>query len=231
MRSSSLAPLVLLFSLTVPSLCAPIPSVPGSVEEECIYYAACRPYSQRHSIKSKASPALREPHFPPHQLESPKQVDTVEVRLLEHHVTTPTLSLQAKTTVKNTELNAIIKPADSEDASPEKKHLELEDKSPSTEAISQSSSSAVPEDMEYSFTANMIKRVQRVAGSRSHNCDMMSGTGHGTEKHGDEKMTVTYTYGYSYIRTDYTSILVVGIVVIFMLLVILVELLDKVIET
>ena len=43
-------------------------------------------------------------------------------------------------------------------------------------------------------------------------------------------MTITYTYGYHYMRTDYTSVLVVSIVVIFLLAIVLVELLDKVIE-
>ena len=77
----------------------------------------------------------------------------------------------------------------------------------------------------------MLKKVQMVAATQVRNCGMIGATVETEHEHRDGKVTITYTYGYRYIRTDYTSVLVVSIVVIFLLAIVVVELLDKVIET
>lgn len=43
--------------------------------------------------------------------------------------------------------------------------------------------------------------------------------------------TVTYTYGYTYVKKDYADILVVGLVVVFLLAIVLIELYDSMVET
>jgi hypothetical protein len=198
--------------------------------EECSHYASCRHYRQQPITQSKASPSLQEPHFPNHQLESLEYADTVEVRLLEHHVTTPTLSTQNELPIKNPKLNPVLKAAHRDEASAKKGSAKATD--PEL-AISQSysPSSNDREDKKYSFTASMIEKVQLIAITGGQKCGIMSGTAHAKDKQGDGRMTVTYTYEYSYKRTEHSSILVVSIVVIFVLAVILVELLDKAIKT
>lgn len=134
--------------------------------------------------------------------------------------------------------NPKLKAAHKDNASSKKKLHELGHKSPSTkdtEAIpampkSHSPSLKDPEVRKHGFTANILNKVHFAASStRGQKCGTMDPTAE--DRHGDGEMTITYTYGYRYIRTDYTSVLVVSIVVIFFLAIILVELLDKVIET
>jgi hypothetical protein len=96
-------------------------------------------------------------------------------------------------------------------------------------SMSQPSSLKEPEFEKYDFTTRMFKKVQSVATTRGRKCSTTDSTV--KTEHRDGRVTITYTYGYKSMRTDYTSVLVVSIVVIFFLAIILVELLDKVIET
>jgi hypothetical protein len=158
--------------------------------------------------------------------------------LLEHHVTTPTLSAQDELPIKNTKLNPVLEAAHRDKASAKKKLHQLEHKKGSTKAtdpelaISQSysPSSNDQEDKKYSFTASMIEKVQLMAITGGQKCGIVTGTAHAKDKQGDGGMTITYTYEYTYKRTENSSILVVSIVVIFVLAVILVELLGKAIK-
>jgi hypothetical protein len=43
--------------------------------------------------------------------------------------------------------------------------------------------------------------------------------------------TVTYTYGYSYIKRDYSDVLIVGLVLLFLIAVVLVEMVEKVVDS
>jgi hypothetical protein len=235
MRSTSALHFVFLFSLTTSSLCAPIPVL----DEECSHYASCTPYHQSpqwlRKQQSKEASHLQEPHFPDHQLELSKHADTVEVGLLEHHLTKPQIAIQPEPPIKNLKLNAILKASHGDKASTKKKLHELEHKSSSTEdtetiypvSKSQLPSLQDPELKKHSFIADILNKVLFTASStRGRKCGMMDLKA----KDGDGGMIITYTYGYRYMRTDYTSVLVVSIVVIFFLVIILVELLDKVIE-
>jgi hypothetical protein len=217
MRSTSALRLLVVLSLTSSSLSAPIP-VPV---EECSNYASCRPYHRSpqrlNKQQSKESSYLQEPHFPAHQLEFSKHADTVEVGLLEHHRTTPEIVIQQEPSIKNPKLNTILKAAHRDKVSSKKKlHI------PNLKE---------PKVKKYGFTTRGLEKVQSVATTRSRKCSSMGDTVETEHTHRDGRVTITYTYGYRYMRTDYTSVLVVSIVVIFFLAIILVELLDKVIET
>jgi len=186
---------------------------------------------------SEESSHLQEPHFPTHQLEFPKQADTVKVRLVEYHLKTPQIAINSEPPIKNPKLNAILKAAHRDKASSNKKLIEPGRMSPSknAEAIpaiskSQPTSLKDPEVKSYSSTTRVFKKVQSGAATWRPKCRILDAA-EAKDKQDYGKMTITYTYGYRYIRTDYTSVLVVSIVVIFFLAVILVELLEKVIET
>ncbi len=142
--------------------------------------------------------------------------------------------MQLETTFKNPKLNAIVKAAHKDKASAQQKVHELAHKTTTEDnqavSKSRSRSSKSLNGKKYSFTTSMAKKGQAVAASRDQKCGLTSGNAEVEDKDEDGKMTVTYTYGYSYIRKDYTSLLVVSIVVIFMLVIVVVELLDKVTE-
>lgn len=151
--------------------------------------------------------------------------------MLEHHLTTPEIVIQPEHPIKNPKLNAILKAAHKVKASSKEKLLELGHKSPTEAKPNHSPSSKDPEAKEDGFVASMLKKVQMVAATQGRKCGMMDATADTEHEHRDGKVTITYTYGYRYMRTDYTSVLVVSIVVIFLLAIVVVELLDKVIET
>jgi hypothetical protein len=146
--------------------------------------------------------------------------------MLEHHLTTPEIVIQPKHPIKNPKLNAILKAAHKDKASSKKKLLELGHKPPTEAKPNHSPSLKDPEAV-----ASILKKIQMVAATQGRKCGMMGGTAETEHEHRDGKVTITYTYRYRYMRTDYTSVLVVSIVVIFLLAIVLVELLDKVIET
>jgi hypothetical protein len=146
--------------------------------------------------------------------------------MLEHYLTTPEIVIQLKHPIKNPKLNAILKAAHKDKALSKKKLLELGHKPP-TEAKPNYSLSL--KDLE--AVASILKKIQMVVATQGCKYDMMGATAEIEHKHQDEKVTITYTYRYRYMRTDYTSVLVVSIVVIFLLAIVLVELLNKVIET
>ena len=188
--------------------------------EECSNYASCRPYHRSperlNDQQLEESSYLQEPHFPAHQLEFSEHADTVEVRLLEHHRTTPESAIQHEPSIRNPKLNTILKTAHKDKVSSKNLHkLSLNE----------------PKAEKYDFTTRVLEKVQSVVATQSCKCSSMGETVETEHTHRDGRVTITYTYGYRYMRTDYTSVLVVSIVVIFFLAIILIELLDKVIET
>jgi hypothetical protein len=143
---------------------------------------------------------------------------------------------QLEPAIKNPKLTVVLKAAHRDKQSSKAKLAEMEGKSLAahTAALLESQLQTIsdPNVRQYSFTESLLMKVQLVAVSGARKCGLTT-----TPDEADDgpvagsRMTITYTYGYSYMRRDYTSILVVSIVVIFMLAIILVELLDKVIDT
>lgn len=239
MRSSSTLPLLLL-TLAASSLCAPIPLL----AEQCTGYTYCRPSPGTTSPqwfgkpKSGEPSPLRDPHFPAHQKQALKYEDTIEIRLFGQHPSKAKDSVRYERGAKNPKLDAVLKAAQADEVAAVEKSKEINYKSTSTkerESILAESDSRLQllkdsPARRQGFTASVLEKVQLVAGLRTGKCGMMDTSSVAEDWHRTGKMTITYAYGYNYMGTDYTPILVVSIVVIFILAIILVELLSHVIE-
>lgn len=218
MNPPSVIILVLVLTFSTSSLSAPIPV---SVKE-CSSYASCSPFRSN-------PPQRSDPHFPTHQLESSKHDVKIEVKLLEPLV-------PPEPPIKNQKLSAVLKAARIDRAISAQKPLGyVQDK-----ALSAPTAPARPKTQteiqqpgnsrcDFRASSSVLTKVEVVATECSSTATLhvaAEGGGGGKKK----TRIITYTYGYRYMRTDYTSILVVSIVVIFILAVVVMELLEKVLE-
>ena len=79
---------------------------------------------------------------------------------------------------------------------------------------------------ESTLVASILEKIRSIAGRPTHKCSKVNPMP--SDINGG--VTVTYTYSYGYIRRDYTDMVVVSIVLLFLFVIVMVEILGKLIE-
>lgn len=235
MKSACNLPFFLLLSLATSSLSAPIPDP----HEECSNSASCSPPLRSTIIRwrstrhSQSSGPLHEPHFPVHQLLPAHQQDNTNSIVLEHLPTPPNTAIPAELPLRIRKFNAapnVAPPADSDLRKSTSNVISIQTVH-STGALT----AADLEDLrdvdinadESTLVASILEKIRSIAGRPTQRCTKMTPL----PTDSNSGITVTYTYSYGYIRRDYTDMVVVSIVLLFLFVIITVELLGKIIET
>jgi hypothetical protein len=205
------------------------------------------------SISTQSIP--QEPHFPPHQLQQSREGDSNDDSngiVKQPKIETTIIQHSHDPSLRSAALAAILKAAEGRrvqaTAGKESDGSPTSTTRPKDELIVLTSVAAAPtswlerlreEDAKrYGHSAGAKEAANRAAGAMhgERRCDgrlrhgrMESVSAEGGN--GGEIEKVAYTYKLSFVKQNYTDILVVGIVVLFFVAVVLVEVLEKVVGT
>lgn len=229
MKSTCSLQFFLLLTLTSSSLSAPIPDQ----HEECSDSASCSSSLRSSPRHSQSSGPLHEPHFPAHQILPAHQQDSSESILLEHLTTQPNSAIPPELPPRIRKFNAALDVAPFVDSGlgTTRSNIISIKTTHSTGALT----AADLEDLrdvdintdQSTLAASILEKIRSIAGRPTQKFNKM--TPMPSDSNGG--ITVTYTYSYGYLRRDYTDMMVVSIVLLFLFVIIVVELLGKIIET
>jgi hypothetical protein len=223
MKSTCSLQFILLLTLTTStSLSAPIPDQ----HEECPNSASCSPPLRSNPRHIQSSGPLHEPHFPAHQQ------DNTESILLEHLTTRPNSAIPPEPLPRIRKFKAALDVVPSVDSG-----LRTSRSNIISIKTTHSTGALTAVDLEdlrdvdintdqSTLAASILEKIRSIAGRPTQKCTKM--TPMPSDSNGG--ITVTYTYSYGYLRRDYTDMMVVSIVLLFLFVIIMIELLGKIIE-
>jgi hypothetical protein len=250
MKSSSTPLILLSFTLIAPSICAPIP-IP---RRECSNFESCAPllYPPPQGHNTHRSKSLN-----PHnsalaayqqllvELENVQKERLRKQRVEQDYAHIERLrKLPADSNLlpfRNPKLNAELQTAlghvtlkdvlDKDVLDHERPKLVSITSSPTLTASQLEELKEMHRAHEHHTLAkSVLQKWKSLAGHPKHKCSKTSSSIMHEKGKAPGSMTVTYTYSYGYIRRDYTDVLVVSIVLLFLVAMVLIELFETIVE-